>query len=158
MLKHIKFLKKLAEFSKIKSFEPSQFTVKDSLTGNTAWRWELIVALARQHFLTNLFNESLKLVIQQVFSEIMSDYEEWKISVCKIQDLFKNWKHCFLKETKIWMINYKENLDVDFLDNEFDFAELLERLNEQFQIHWLSKFFSWNAETVIWKQCSEHAL
>jgi len=30
------------------------------------------------------------------------------------------------------MINYKENLDVDFLNNEFDFVELLKRLNEQF--------------------------
>ena len=56
------------------------------------------------------------------------------------------------------MINYKENLDVNFLDNEFDFAELLEKLNEQFQIHWFSKFFSWSTEIMIWEQCSEHAL
>jgi len=113
---------------------------------------------ARQYFLANLFNKSLKLIIQQVFSEIISNYEEWKIIVHKIWDLFKNWKHYSLKEIKIWIINYKENLDINFLDDEFNFAELLKKLNEWFQIHWFSRLFSWDAETVIWEQCSEHAL
>ena len=99
---------------------------------NKVSAWIILKTAARQYFLANLFNKSFNLVIQQVFSEIISSCEEWKISVHKIQDLFKNWKHYSLKEIKIWMINYKENLDIDFLDNEFDFVELFERLNEQF--------------------------